>query len=87
MLGYCELCGHIGGHAYNCPNGPEAEPVDKCTECGEPLYNGDPVYLIGDMRMCQACIDDCKTYLDVEPYSYEDYLQDRYEEERHDAEL
>ena len=30
------------------------------------------------------CINDSKVILDVEPYTYQDYLSDRYEMERHD---
>ena len=87
MPWYCELCGHIGGHARNCPNAPEEKPAKLCTKCGGGIYNGEACYIIGDQELCEECINDCKIILDIEPYSYEDYLQDKYEEVRHDAEF
>ena len=60
------------------------QPVEKCTMCGCDMFNGDNCYFIGEQKLCDECINDSKVILDVEPYTYQDYLSDRYEMERHD---
>lgn len=88
MLNYCEVCGHIGGHAYGCPEGPETKPLGYCSECGKAFDVDDIVYCIGDLQkkhyVCQDCC--CEVQLEApDPYEYEDYLSDKYERERHDV--
>ena len=55
MSYYCEICGHIGGHAYGCPEAPSPEPVTYCTYCDEPLYIGDEAYQAGNDIYCAQC--------------------------------
>lgn len=86
MLNYCEVCGHIGGHAYGCPEAPEEKAPHRCQECGIEIYVGDEAYHIrgSEKYICT----DCCGLVEVEapePYDYEDYLQDKYELERHET--
>lgn len=60
------------------------QPVEKCTKCGCDMFNGDNCYCICGETLCEECINDSKVILDVEPYTYHDYLSDKYEMERHD---
>ena len=82
---YCNVCGYPNGHAPGCPEAPQPEPTCSCTECGNPFYNGDAYYEIGEMKLCEDCINDCKRILDVDEYTYYDYLEEEYERWRHDA--
>lgn len=51
----CEYC-----HQYQCPsrcpNAKEPPIFDYCEECGEPIYDGDEYYHIGDKNYCEACV-------------------------------
>ena len=55
-----------------------------CHGCGYEFYDGEAYYEIGDMILCEDCINDCKRFYEVEEYTYQDYLTDKYELERHD---
>lgn len=55
MKVYCEICGHINGHAYGCPEGAMPQPLHYCTECGSPLYIGDEAYQVGSNYYCPNC--------------------------------
>ena len=59
--------------------------VEKCSKCGCDMYNGDNCYYIDDNKYCEECINDSKVILDVDEYTYQDYLSDKYERERHDV--
>lgn len=59
--------------------------VEKCSKCGCAMYNGDNCYYIDDNKYCEECINDSKVILDVDEYTYQDYLSDKYERERHDV--
>lgn len=56
-MSYCDICGHINGHAYGCPEAPEPQPITHCVECGEPIYIGDEVCQIGNSMklLCAQC--------------------------------
>lgn len=56
-MSYCDVCGHIGGHAYGCPEAPSPKPITHCVECGGPIYIGDEVCQIGDglKLICAQC--------------------------------
>ena len=46
--------------------------------------NGDAFYEFADMILCEDCINDKRRILDLDEYTYQDYLSDKYERERHD---
>ncbi len=52
----CEECRMNPCHP-RCPNAPEPPIVYKCEECGEPIYEGDFYYRVGDHKFCEACVD------------------------------
>ena len=66
MRNICEVCGHINGHAYNCPEGPQPKPVHICDECGNKIFVGDTAFKVSgftdDRWFCCEC---CAKY-DVE---------------------
>ena len=82
---YCDICGHINGHAYGCPEAPEDKPLMTCTCCGYAFSNGDAYYEIGEETLCEYCVEDCRRIFDVDEYTYEDYLEEEYERRRHDV--
>lgn len=55
----CEVCGHINGHAYNCPEAPKPKPLYHCEECGLEIFVGDTAYkvsgLTGEKWYCCEC--------------------------------
>jgi DNA-directed RNA polymerase subunit RPC12/RpoP len=55
MRNYCEICGHINGHAYGCPEASDPKPLYYCEECGSPLYVGDEAYQVGSNYYCPNC--------------------------------
>ena len=34
----------------------EPEPVEYCHQCGEPMYEGEPVYEFFDEGICEECL-------------------------------
>ena len=44
--------------------GPEDEPkvIKICSLCGEGITEGEPFYKIGNLSICEKCIDECKEY-------------------------
>ena len=58
---------------------------EHCSECGNIIYNGESYYNIDGKRICEVCIDDYHEIMDYDEYTYQDYLTDKYESERHDA--
>lgn len=55
---YCEVCGHIGGHAQGCPEGPQDTPIYTCEWCGEEIFAGDTVFCLeaeGKYLCCECC--------------------------------
>lgn len=58
---------------------------DTCTNCGYEFNNGECSYEIGDMVLCEDCVNDSKRIFDIDDYTYEDYLTEKYERERHDV--
>lgn len=43
-----------------CPNADEPEAVERCANCGEPIYEGDDYYEIGGECYCEVCVDDAR---------------------------
>ena len=50
-----------------------------------PLFIVYIIQYIDDNKYCEECINDSKVILDVDEYTYQDYLCDKYESERHDV--
>ena len=46
--GVCECCGN---------HSPLDEPGLICDECGEPIYDGDRYYKIGEAAYCEDCVE------------------------------
>jgi hypothetical protein len=67
----CDLCLLYPCHP-GCPNAPEPPVVCECSQCGEPIYEGDAVYDIHDEKWCESCIEDCRSEAELyEPNYYE----------------
>lgn len=87
MMNYCNVCGAPNGHLPGCPEAPQEPPVCQCLRCGCDLYAGDQAYKVGVNHPRYYC-EDCCSLVEIEapePYTYEDYLEDKYERERHDV--
>lgn len=75
MLNYCEVCGHIGGHAYGCPEAPQPKPVHVCEECGNDIFVGDTAFKVSGFTDEKWFCCECCGLVEVEapePYEYED---------------
>lgn len=57
-----------------------------CSECGNPIQNGEAYYEIDNEIVCEDCMNCYRRIMDYDEYSYQDYLIDKYEMERHDVE-
>lgn len=66
MLNYCEICGHIGGHAYGCPEAPEPKPITQCIECGADIFIGDEVCQVGGYGSMKLICAQCFMVTEVE---------------------
>lgn len=85
-LNICPVCGACNTHLPNCPEYEKLIPAQcRCTECGNGIENGESYYQIGEHIICNYCIDDFKHIMDMDDYSYEDYLTEKYERERDDV--
>lgn len=62
----CDLCFH-SPCVSNCPNF-EPQAVCYCDICGESIFNGDVFYEIADMKICEECVDNSKSYAEYEEY-------------------
>jgi len=58
---------------------------DCCDECGDAIYNGEGYYDIDARKICETCMDGYHHIMDYDDrYTYQDYLTEKYERERHD---
>lgn len=81
----CPICGLTNTHNPNCPEFQlNIRNECRCTECGNPIRNGENYYQVKDLIICSDCINDFKRIMDKDEYTYEDYLIDKYERERYD---
>lgn len=60
----CEVC----RQTPCCSGCPNAEPtrICICEMCGEDIYEGETMYVIDDYKYCENCIDQCKTYAEID---------------------
>ena len=59
---------------------------ETCSECGDAIYNGEGYYDIYGRKICETCMDCYHRIMDYDDlYTYQDYLTDKYERERHDV--
>jgi hypothetical protein len=61
-----------------------------CDCCGNAIQNGEAYYEINGEKICEYCMDDVyRRVMDYDcrddEYTYEDYLTEKYERERHDV--
>ena len=60
----CEECFTNPCHS-RCPNNTST-PVCECEWCGYEIYEGDTMYILKGETVCEACVDDCKTFAEFE---------------------
>jgi hypothetical protein len=63
----CEIC-HSYPHHPRCPEAEEPPIVYYCSECKEPIYDGEEFFRIKDKKYCMECMEDFKEYAEVEEY-------------------
>ena len=72
----CDYCGHIGGHAVGCPDGPEPPErvAYQCEQCGRDIYEGEDCFVCfdGDVHYC----DDCCRQVTAEAWTVPDEFDD-----------
>ena len=61
----CKMCMQNPCHP-RCPNSPEPPVVTKCDNCGMEIYEGEEMYVIGHSTFCETCVNDGKTYAELE---------------------
>lgn len=73
----CDYCGHIGGHAYGCPDGPDPPEIVayQCAGCGRDIYEGEDCFSVyaGDEHFCEDC---CRKVTAEAPYNPLDEYND-----------
>ena len=60
----CIECRQTPCHSC-CPNAVHTL-VCECEMCGNGIYEGEPMYVIGAEKFCEDCIDSCKTFAELE---------------------
>ena len=61
----CELCKHFPCD-FRCPNASEPLIAYYCDECGEPIYDGEIYYKIGEDFYCEECINGFKRVAEID---------------------
>lgn len=61
------------------------EEYESCFECSHAIYNGEPYYEINGNKICEDCMSNYRRIMDYDDYTYQDYLTEKYERERHDV--
>lgn len=61
----CSECRRTPCHP-RCPNANEPPVVCKCDICGDGIYDGDAFYVIGELNVCEDCVDNSKTYAEID---------------------
>lgn len=63
----CNVCRKIPCDS-RCPNAPEPPAVFICSNCGEPIYDGEYYWDIMNEQFCEACVDEAKKVAEYDPY-------------------
>ena len=64
----CEYCRMIPHHP-RCPEASELKIVYYCSECKEPIYEGQMFYHVGKQKYCYDCMDEQKEFAEVEDWN------------------
>lgn len=56
----CKICQKIICPPM-CPNAEEEQPVCRCSECRQNIYEGEAVMVFGDKVFCENCTDAHRT--------------------------
>ena len=67
----CEYC-RMSPHHPRCPEASELKTVYYCSECKEPIYEGQMFYYIGDNKYCYSCIEEARSFAEVEEGYWDD---------------
>lgn len=59
----CEICGRTIC-ASGCPNAPDPEPVDLCSQCGNGILEGDEFFDGPEGPICKVCMEDM-SYVEI----------------------
>lgn len=63
----------------------KVDDYEYCSECGYAINNGEAYYELNGEKICEDCMNDNhRHFMDYDTYTYEDYLTEKYERERHD---
>ncbi len=61
----CEICLRTPCLSQ-CPNAPLPPVVCECEECGDPIYEGDLYYHIGEHKFCETCVVENREFAEIE---------------------
>ena len=67
----CEFC-RMSPHHPRCPEASELKIVHYCSECKEPIHEGDTFYPIGERKYCRDCVHDCRSVAEIEDLDWDD---------------
>lgn len=67
----CEVCRQYPCHP-RCPNAPEPPVVCHCDNCNEKIHEGEEMYVIGYEKFCESCIDNGRTYAELDEWEYDE---------------
>lgn len=56
----CDLCLTFPC-SPGCPNEAEGKKIETCTECREPIYEGDEFCYIEECAYCAGCLENMST--------------------------
>ena len=60
--------------------------TEYCCDCGNPIEDGDKYFDINGEKLCKDCmIDRYRRTMWYTEYTRRDYMEEKYERERHDA--
>lgn len=61
----CDICLQYPCHP-RCPNADEPPVACECDLCNGNIYEGDAVYVIDGIHVCEDCIDNSRTYAEID---------------------
>lgn len=48
----------------------------QCSHCGASFYEGQEVYEIADLTLCENCVSECRTYYEPEEPGVDDAVDE-----------